>query len=130
MYYSYWVGGHTSEKIKIPSYNILSQIKDGESIEEIREYIEDKQSSDNIAQKVRDNLYSGVYGESWHRPLLLALEYNLSVDKKTSEIEPGQDIHSEHILPKKYETAMEKEEYWRDTSMQMKLPSCGILWVT
>lgn len=114
MYYSYWIGGHTSEKIKIPSYKILSQIKNDEGIEEVWDYIEDKRSGDNIAQKVRDNLYSEVYGESWHRPLLLALEYHLSVDKKTSEIKPGQDIHSEHILPKKYETAMENEEYWRE----------------
>lgn len=114
MYYSYWIGGHTSEKIKILSYNILSQIKDGEGVGEIWEYIEGKRSSDNIAQKVQDNLYSEVYGESWHRPLLLALEYNLSVDRKTSEIEPGQDIHSEHILSKKYETAMENQEYWRE----------------
>ncbi|MFB6147766.1 MAG: DUF262 domain-containing protein, partial [Candidatus Nanohaloarchaea archaeon] len=114
MYYSYWIGGHTSEKIKIPSNNILSRIKDGEDIEQIREYIEEERNDESIAQKVQDNLYSEVYGESWHRPLLLALEYNLTVDKSTSEIEPGQDIHSEHILPQSYESAMEKEEYWRE----------------
>lgn len=114
IYYSYWIAGHTSEKIKIPSYDLLSLIKDGGSIEEVRSYIKDKRSSDNISQKVRDSLYSEVYDESWHRPLLLAIEYNLSTDMKTSEIEPGQDIHREHILPKKYETAMENEQYWRD----------------
>jgi len=112
-YYSYWIGGHISEKIKIPSTNILSRIKDGEDIDVVRNYIEEERRNENIAQKVQDNLYSEVYDESWHQPLFLALEYNLSVDKKTSEIELGQDIHSEHILPKKYETAMEKEEYWR-----------------
>ncbi|WP_058992318.1 DUF262 domain-containing protein [Haloarcula sp. CBA1127] len=114
LYYSYWVGGHNSQKIKRPSYKILRKIKDGEGIEGIRDYIESKRSGDDIAQKVQNNLYSEVYGENWHRPLLLALEYNLSVDKKTGEIKPGQDIHIEHILPKSYETAMEKKEYWRE----------------
>ncbi len=114
LYYSYWIGGHNSQKIKRPSYKILRKIKNGEGIEGVRDYIEGKRGGDNIAQKVQNNLYSEVYGENWHRPLLLALEYNLSVDKKTGEIEPGQDIHVEHILPKSYETAMEKEEYWRE----------------
>jgi hypothetical protein len=114
LYYSYWIGGHNSQKIKRPSYKILRKIKDGEGIEGVRDYIEGKRSGDNIDQKVQNNLYSEVYGENWHRPLLLALEYNLSVDKKTGEIEPSQDIHVEHILPKSYETAMEKEEYWRE----------------
>lgn len=114
LYYSYWIAGHTSEKIKIPSYDLLSRIKDGGSIGEVRSYIEDKRNSDNISQKVRDSLYSDVYGESWHRPLLLAIEYNLSTDKKINEIDPGKEIHSEHVLPKKYEPAMEKEQYWRE----------------
>lgn len=114
LYYSYWIGGHNSQKIKRPSYKILRKIKAGEGIEGVRDYIEGKRNGDDIAQKVQNNLYSEVYGENWHRPLLLALEYNLSVDKKTGEIRPGQDIHSEHILPKSYETAMEKVKYWRE----------------
>jgi len=114
MYYSYWVGGHTSAKIKNPSYNLLSLIKDGGSLEEVWEYIEDDRSSKNIAQKVQNNLHSDVYEASWHRPLLLAIEYQFTPDMKTSEIEPGQELHREHILPKKFTTAMENEQYWRE----------------
>lgn len=113
-YYSYWIAGHTSEKIKIPSYNVLSHIKSDRSIDEILGYLDNKKDKDNISQKVRESLYSDVYGERWHRPLLLAIEYHLSTGKKINKIKPGQDIHSEHILPKKYETAMQKEAYWRE----------------
>ncbi|ELY39871.1 GmrSD restriction endonuclease domain-containing protein [Natronorubrum tibetense] len=114
MYYSYWVGGHTSAKIKNPSYDLLSLIKDGGSLDEVWEYIEDDRSSKNIAQKVQNNLDSDVYEASWHRPLLLAIEYRFTPDMKTSEIEPGQELHREHILPKKFTTAMENEQYWRE----------------
>ncbi|MFC3957647.1 DUF262 domain-containing protein [Halovivax cerinus] len=114
MYYSYWVGGHTSAKIKNPSYDLLSLIKDGGSLNEVWEYIEEDRSSKNIAQKVRNNLGSDVYEASWHRPLLLAIEYRFTPDMKTSEIEPGQELHREHILPKKFTTAMENEQYWRE----------------
>ncbi|WP_226024015.1 GmrSD restriction endonuclease domain-containing protein [Halomicrobium salinisoli] len=114
MYYSYWVGGHTSAKIKNPSYDLLSLVKDGGSLDDVWEYIEDDRSSKNIAQKVQNNLYSDVYEASWHQPLLLAIEYGFTPDVKTDEIEPGQELHREHILPKKFTTAMEKEEYWRE----------------
>lgn len=114
MYYSYWVGGHTSAKIKNPSYDLLSLVKSGADLGEVWEYIEDDRSSKNIAQKVQNNLYSDVYDASWHRPLLLAIEYRFTPDMKTNEIEPGQELHREHILPKKYTTAMEDEQYWRE----------------
>jgi len=114
LYYSYWVGGHTSAKIKNPSYDLLSLVKEGADFDEVWDYIEDDRSSKNIAQKVQNNLYSDVYEASWHRPLLLAIEYRFTPDMKTNEIEPGQKLHREHILPKEFSSAMEKEEYWRE----------------
>lgn len=114
LYYSYWIAGHTSGKIKIPSYNILSLIKDGDGQEAVWDYIDKKRARDSITAKVRDGLYSDVYGADWHRPLL-AMEYQMTASQKTTEIEPGVDIHREHILPNRYETAMENEEYWGQT---------------
>lgn len=113
-YYSYWIGGHTSAKIKNPSYDLLSLLKEGAGLDEAWDYIEDDRESKNLAQKVQNNLYSDVYEAKWHRPLLLALEYRFTPDMKTNEIEPGQELHREHILPKEFSTAMEKEEYWRE----------------
>lgn len=113
LYYSYWVGGHTSAKIKNPSYDLLSLIKDGGDFDEVWDYIGDDRSNKNIAQKVQNNLYSDVYDDSWHRPLLLALEYRFTPDMKTNKIEPSQELHREHILPQKFSSAMEKEEYWQ-----------------
>ncbi|MFC7236959.1 DUF262 domain-containing protein [Saliphagus sp. GCM10025317] len=116
-YYSYWIGDYTSEKIKIPSINILTLLRDEASLEEIQEYIESKRKRDNIPERVRDGLYSdNVYGdEKWHKSLLIAIEYSLSDSQKVEQIEKrGGGMHIEHVLPKSYGSAMEKYDYWKD----------------
>jgi hypothetical protein len=112
LYYSYWIAGHTSEKIKKPSYEILDIIKSDGNIDSIREYISDKRSNDSISQKVRDNLHSDVYDKNWHLPLLIALEFEESLDTTKVEITADGSLHREHILPKEFESAMEKYDYW------------------
>lgn len=113
-YYSYWIAGHTAEKIKNPSAKIMELVKDEGTISAVREMTERKREKDNIAQKVQDSLYSDVYGESWHRRLLVAIEYQLSQNSKVTYIDIGSDLHCEHVFPKADETALEQYEYWSE----------------
>jgi hypothetical protein len=116
LYYSYWIGDYTGEKIKIPSIKILSKLRNEESLEEIQEYIENKRSRDNIPGRVRDGLYSdNVFNEKWHKSLLIAIEYGLSNSQKVEQIKKrGGGLHIEHVLPKSYDSAMEKYDYWEE----------------
>lgn len=116
-YYSYWIGDYTSEKIKNPSIKILSKLRAGENFSEIQEYVANKRQRDNIPERVRDGLHSeNVYGdESWHKSFLIAVEYNQTTRQKVEQIKKsGGGLNIEHVLPKKYETAMERYDYWED----------------
>lgn len=114
-YYSYWIGDYTAEKIKLPSISILEKVKGGESLEEVTEYIDEKREDHNISSRVRDQLNSDdVYGERWHKRLLIAIEYLLSTPQKIEKIDPGSDLHREHVLPKEFETAKVSYTYWAD----------------
>ena len=113
-YYAYWIAGHTAEKIKIPSTKIMSLVKEEGTIRAVKGETRKKREKDNIADKVKNNLYSNVYGESWHRRLLVAIEYQLSKDAKITYIDVGNNLHCEHILPKSHKTAIKKSEYWSD----------------
>lgn len=116
-YYSYWIGDYTSEKIKNPSIKILSKICENASFEEIQKYIENKRQRDNIPERVHDGLHSeNIYGdESWHKSFLIAVEYSLTTSQKVEEIQKsGGGLHIEHVLPRKYEKAMERYQYWED----------------
>jgi uncharacterized protein with ParB-like and HNH nuclease domain len=117
-YYSYWVGDYTSEKIKIPSIKILTLLREEADLEEIQEYTRSKRERDNIPERVRDGLYSdNVYsGEKWHKSLLIAIEYGLSNSQKVERIKKrGGGLHIEHVLPKSYDSAMEKYDYWEES---------------
>lgn len=116
-YYSYWIGDYTSEKIKNPSIKILSKVCDRADFEEIQNYIANKRRRDNISERVRDGLDSeNVYGdESWHKSVLIAIEYNLTTSQKVERIQKrGGGLNIEHVLPRSYEKAMEKYDYWEE----------------
>lgn len=117
LYYSYWIGDYTGEKIKIPSIKILSKLRSGASLDEVQEYVEKKRSRDNIPGRVQDGLYSNnVYDEKWHKSLLIAIEYGLSNSQKVERIKKrGGGMHIEHVLPKSYDSAMEKYDYWEES---------------
>lgn len=114
-YYSYWIGDYTAEKIKLPSISILQKIKSDVEFAEIEQFMVNKRNKDNIRDRVRDELNSdNVYGERWHKRLLIAIEYTLSTTQKIEKIDPGKDLHREHILPKTYQSAKLNHSYWAE----------------
>lgn len=112
-YYSYWIGDYTAEKIKLPSIEILELVKREAGFNDVQQFIDEKRASDNISNRVRDQLHSeNVYGERWHKRLLIAIEYLMSTPQKIEKIDPGSGLHREHVLPKKFESAKKSHEYW------------------
>lgn len=112
-YYSYWIGDYTAEKIKLPSITILEKVKDKADLTEIEQFMAEKRDKDNIPGRVRDGLNAdNVYGERWHKRLLVAIEYLLSTGQKVERIDPGKDLHREHVLPKEYKSAKLAYDYW------------------
>lgn len=115
LYYSYLIGGHYRSKTKSPSRDILRIVKGTSNIDSVKEYIDDERSSLRIASKVADGLNSeNVYDENWHKSLLIAIEYQLSTDRKVEEIQKGAGLHIEHILPKKWSSDSIDHNYWKD----------------
>jgi hypothetical protein len=102
-YFKYWIGGYTSQKIKQISFNIISMLKDGKSLPELKEVLSKKEISDNIQKRVIENLNYDCYGEKWCKPLLILLEYSLvDDDNLMNYISSDKKIHVEHILPKNW----------------------------
>lgn len=115
LYYSYMIGGHYRSKTKVPSRAILKRIKSGGGTEAAKEYIESKRQREKIASKVRDGLTSDdVFHENWHNDLLVAIEYQLSNERKVERISTGSGLHVEHILPKKWREDSCGHSYWSD----------------
>ncbi len=113
LYYSYMIGGHYRSKTKVPSRAILKRINSGEGVEGVKEYIDDKRQREKIASKVRDSLTSDdVYHENWHSDLLVAIEYQLSNERKVERISTGSGLHIEHILPKAWNEDSSGHTYW------------------
>jgi uncharacterized protein with ParB-like and HNH nuclease domain len=104
-YYLYWIAGKTLSKVKQLSFNIIKWVKENKSIEFIKDEINKKLEADNILVQVKENLSSDdIYNTAWSKPLLLLIEYGITDDSKLSFIELTNDLHLEHILPKKYKT--------------------------
>jgi len=115
LYYSYMIGGHYRSKTKVPSRAILKRINSGEGVEGVKEYIDDKRQREKIASKVRNSLTSDdVYHENWQGDLLVAIEYQLSNERKVERIPTGSGLHIEHILPKAWKEASSGHTYWSD----------------
>lgn len=102
LYYSYWIGGYTSAKIKQISFNIIQWLKEGKTIDFIINRIKEKIKDDNIISRYKQSLGDDVFGESWVKPLLLMVEYNQIDDSNSLNfIYIDEKIHIEHILPQK-----------------------------
>ncbi len=109
MYYSYWIAGYTTSKIKQLSFNIIGLLKKKRSLAEIKKTINDKIRDDGVINRITDNLCGEAYGEAWTKPLLTLIEYNQTDDSKITYIEMDRKLHLDHILPDKWA----KINYWK-----------------
>jgi uncharacterized protein with ParB-like and HNH nuclease domain len=111
LYYSYWIAGYTTSKIKQLSFNLISWIKEKKSLSEIKEEINKKMKEDRVLERMKENLEDNVYQYSWLKPLLVLIEYQQIEDSSmVSYIDLNKNIHVDHILPQEWE----KIDYWRE----------------
>jgi uncharacterized protein with ParB-like and HNH nuclease domain len=111
MFYSYWIAGYTTSKIKQLSFNIIGMLKDKEqkTLSEIKKVIENKMAADNVIKLMSDNICNDAYGDAWLKPLLILIEYEQTDNAKIVFIDTDRKLHIDHVLPEKWET----KNYWR-----------------
>jgi len=130
MYYSYWIAGYTTSKIKQLSFNIIGWLKEKKEKKElgwIADEIEKKMNGDNVIIQMRENLQGDVYGKSWLRPLLALVEYDKTDNTKISYIELNSQLHVDHILPQGWESVPGWNKNWTKQQAEKWLHKIGNL---
>lgn len=127
LYYSYWIAGYTTSKVKQLSFNLIDWLKKKKPLEDIQKELEKKMSADNVVKRMTENLQNDVYGESWLRPLLVLVEYEQTDDSKILYIELDNKLHVDHILPTGWESVPEWSKYWNEDQAKKWLNKIGNL---
>jgi len=126
-YYCYWIAGYTTSKIKQFSFNLISWIKRGRKLDEIKKEIGKKMADDDVLNWMKESLKSDVYGNSWLKPLLLLIEYEQTDNSKISCIELDRKLHADHILPEKWFKKEEWKKMWTEEQAEKWLHKIGNL---
>ncbi|GHP48269.1 hypothetical protein VN0224_02350 [Helicobacter pylori] len=106
-YYQNWVAGKTRSQIGQTCYNIIKDLKEKKSIKEninsiIKEYLDENKIMKTFNESLRDNLDKKLSTKnSWVKPILILVEYFMSDDDCPKRIQMDENLHIEHILPKK-----------------------------
>jgi len=127
MYYSYWIAGYTTSRIKQLSFNLIGWLKDKKKLGDIKKEIEKKMLEDNVIRRVTENIQNDVYGESWLRPLLALIEYAQTDDSKLTYIELDSKLHVDHILPQGWESVPVWNKNWTKQQAEKWLNKLGNL---
>ena len=99
LYYSYWIAGFTTSKVKQISYEIIQMLKEKKKIEEINKKIQEKFDGDRIDRSIKEALDSDAYSKPWLKPLLILVEYGLTDNSKLEFIQLNRKLTIDHILP-------------------------------
>lgn len=103
-YYLSWIAGKTLSQIKQTSFNVIRAIKESKHINYIKKIFENKIEKDKIIVLVKENLKSReIDEETWIKPLLLLIEYEMTDSSVPHFIKIEKEIQLEHILPKRYD---------------------------
>ncbi|OPH40002.1 DUF262 domain-containing protein [Moraxella equi] len=123
-YYQSWIADGTANRIKQTSFNIIKMVKENKSIDEIKSIIVKNLSeySNYLDYLDRTNIYSS----KWHKPLLLAVEYNQQDNYPYIEI--NKSLHTEHILPQEWnDKNLNWSDNFDDNTAKLLLNSLGNL---
>lgn len=102
VFYSYWIAGYTTTKIKQLAFNLVELVKRKAPLADIRREIDEKMASDSVLKRMTENLNNDAYGESWLKALLVLVEYAQTDDSKADYIELDKRLHVDHILPERW----------------------------
>jgi len=127
LYYSYWIAGYTTSKIKQVSFNLIDSINKKKKMDEIKAEISKKLAEDNVFKRVKESLNDDVYGEAWLKPLLALIEYEQTDDSKIFFIELDRKLHADHILPEKWQQIEKWKEKWTEEQAKRWVHKIGNL---
>lgn len=127
LYYSYWLAGYTTSKVKQISFNLIGWVKEKKKLDEIKKEIDKKINEDNVRRYMKDNLENDVYGKPWLRALLAVIEYHQTDDSKVSFIELDNKLHVDHILPIKWDEQEDWKKVWDEQQATTYLNKIGNL---
>lgn len=107
-YYQNWVAEQKEPK-KQTNCNIIKALKEKKNIDDIisivKEYLDKNKITQNFREKLKDDhLYEKhkrSSNNSWLKPILILVEYFMSDDDCPKRIQMDENLHVEHILPKK-----------------------------
>lgn len=125
MYYSYWVAGYTTAKIRNFSFRLVRLIKAGKSLGEISKEVDNEMKEDDVFEDAKENLTEDCYEKGWLKPLLCVVEY-----EQTDEsvfIPYSRNLHVDHILPEKWEKIKYWKTKWKEEEADALLDKIGNL---
>ena len=101
-YYLFWIAGETMTKIKQTSFNVIRNIKEKKSLQNIDQELENMLEKHRIKKLALEHLNSeNVYSRRWAKPLILSIEYNQTGENHSTFISLPS-VQLDHILPQKY----------------------------
>jgi hypothetical protein len=108
-YYLSWIAGKTLNAVKQTSFNMIKMIKEKAPLKNIEEEAEDFITEKIVMRDAKEVLDGDVYGESFLKPLLYSLEYELRSPLNKTFYLNNNSVHIDHILPKQF---YKKPESW------------------
>lgn len=108
-YYLSWIAGKTLNAVKQTSFNMIKMIKEKAPLKNIEEEAEDFITEKMVMRDAKEVLDGDVYGESFLKPLLYSLEYELRSSLNKTFYLNNNSVHIDHILPKQF---YKKPESW------------------
>ncbi len=107
-FYLYYISGKTLNSIKQMCFNLITSIRRNEALKKIKADLTAKLKTDDIKNKVLENLKGDVYYEGWLKPLLILVEYWQTDGDEVTFIDPDpKSINIEHIYPQNPELGSE-----------------------
>jgi len=113
-FYQSWIAGGTSNRIKQTAFNILKKVKNNESIESIKDIIEENLKRYDNYVKALESEY--IFWERWLKPLLLSIEYTKWGEGERDFIPIERNLQIEHILPQSWDA----EKSWNGEILNWK----------
>ena len=126
-FYTYWIAGFTSAKLKQLTFDIIRLIKSGKALDVIRSTIDDKVLRDNIKKIASERLEGDVDKEAWIKAILLLAEYERTDDSKVEFVEMNGRLQLEHVLPTEWNKNPEWKKTWNDQEAKSWLHKMGNL---
>ena len=101
-YYLCWIAGKTLNAMKQTSFNMIKMIKNKAQLAQIQQEADDFINGKMVIRDAYEALDGEVYGESFLKPLLFSLEYELRSALNKTFYFNNNSVHIDHILPKQF----------------------------